>query len=417
MAFRNPIVAATRIIREAFQSGNYVEAVSGWRIDKNAKAQFENVNVTGALGATSISADTIQAATERGLLFADGTPVRNYVDRKPNSLIGMFEYNAGVNIENITSEIMILETSAYIAAGTQFEISAITQILGSIAGDNGVLLVRFTTDGSRPTTLSPAITFWPFPIAVASRFDTVIGSRNFYITSTNTTADRVWRFGLFVRRQGGTGTLTVLGTDAIRRPQLTIFETSPFRRVQGANGTDPDTKTTTSQTLTYPATWSQSYAGNGSKRDDTDGNTYAYQGYFSSTWNDQRSLVGFDYTKIQADLTGATNITCSVKIKCAHAGESNGLDVRLGTHSYTAEPATWDTVNVVERRLNSDNLGEGSSRTIDLGATIAGEFQTGASKGIAFGPTGDNAQALARYGYLFGAPSTSRPELVFTFDK
>ncbi len=418
MAFRNPIVAATRIIREAFQSSNFVEAVSGWSIDKTGKAQFENVNVTGNFGATAISADEIRPGLEGGLLFADGTEVRNYVDRKPNNLVACWEYNAGTDITSITAEQMILETSAVFIPSTSYELSANAQVMGSVANDAGMLIVRFTSDGTRPTATSTIIAVWPFNIPpVANRLETYQFDRQVYISNSNPHAGKLIRFGLFIRREAGTGAFTVFGSGGARRPQLSILENSPFLRFTGANGSDPDVAPTSRYTKTYPAVWSQTYAGNNSKRDDTNGNTYAYQGYFSSTWENQRSLVGFDYTKIQADLTGATIVSCYVTIKCAHAGESAGLDVRLGTHNYTLEPDVWSSTSVVERRIDSDNLGEGSSRKINLGTTIGGEFKSGASKGVAFGPTLDTSRVLARYGYLYGAPTTSKPVLEITFDK
>jgi hypothetical protein len=47
--FTNPLVAGTTLIRTAIHSPNYVQGVSGWTINKDGSAEFNNVTVRGAL--------------------------------------------------------------------------------------------------------------------------------------------------------------------------------------------------------------------------------------------------------------------------------------------------------------------------------------------------------------------------------
>lgn len=47
MAFDNPIVAGTKLIRDAIESPNYVSGSVGWSINKDGSAEFNNLIVRG----------------------------------------------------------------------------------------------------------------------------------------------------------------------------------------------------------------------------------------------------------------------------------------------------------------------------------------------------------------------------------
>jgi len=47
--FRNPIVAGLTLIRAAIRSNNYVAGISGWTINRDGSAEFNNVTIRGAL--------------------------------------------------------------------------------------------------------------------------------------------------------------------------------------------------------------------------------------------------------------------------------------------------------------------------------------------------------------------------------
>lgn len=47
MPFRNNIVAGTTLVRDSIHSPNYLAGISGWTIDKDGSAQFNNVTVRG----------------------------------------------------------------------------------------------------------------------------------------------------------------------------------------------------------------------------------------------------------------------------------------------------------------------------------------------------------------------------------
>jgi hypothetical protein len=61
MTFSNPIVGGTTLIRKAIKSPNYVAGVSGWTINVDGTAEFNNVTVRGDLLVTSTSGSSIHA--------------------------------------------------------------------------------------------------------------------------------------------------------------------------------------------------------------------------------------------------------------------------------------------------------------------------------------------------------------------
>lgn len=54
MAFSNPVVGGTTLIREAIESPNYVVGTSGWSINRDGSAEFNDVDIRGSLTVTGI---------------------------------------------------------------------------------------------------------------------------------------------------------------------------------------------------------------------------------------------------------------------------------------------------------------------------------------------------------------------------
>lgn len=67
MPFTNPLVAGTSLIRTAIHSPNYVAGVSGWSINKDGSAEFNNVTSRGTLivgGTLTDPAGSVRVQTE-----------------------------------------------------------------------------------------------------------------------------------------------------------------------------------------------------------------------------------------------------------------------------------------------------------------------------------------------------------------
>lgn len=81
MPFRDPIVAGTTLIRPAIQSPNFVHGVSGWTINRDGSAEFNNVIVRG----TVIASD-----------FQSTNYVANTTGFDINGITGLVQFNGSV---------------------------------------------------------------------------------------------------------------------------------------------------------------------------------------------------------------------------------------------------------------------------------------------------------------------------------
>jgi hypothetical protein len=178
----------------------------------------------------------------------------------------------------------------------------------------------------------------------------------------------------------------------------------------------PPTKPKPTETPKYTytkkwyATWSRSYEGNDSTRfDDSD---YMYQGQFSGSPGNQKSLAGFDYKNIMATLKGAEILEAHITVKNDHARWNKGLYAYLGTHNYSSKPSTWSSGSVAERRWNKW-VTEGGSVTISMGASVGRALRDGTAKGISIGPESDSDH----YGYFRGATQSGKPYITIKYRK
>lgn len=189
-----------------------------------------------------------------------------------------------------------------------------------------------------------------------------------------------------------------------------------------SSATDPSTShpypvpkpwTLTEYKKTYYAVWSRTYTGsNATRSGDPD---YMYQGasFESGDSNgNQRSLMGFNWSAIHADLLGASVTGMTISLYATHWWYYNGGTAYLGTHTYTTKPSTYNTSNGIERRWKQTRWRRNNWRTINAGAAAGVQFQNGAAKGIILG-WGDNDHET--YGYFHGAKMSHRPYITITF--
>lgn len=177
-------------------------------------------------------------------------------------------------------------------------------------------------------------------------------------------------------------------------------------------GSDGGTTPVQSYTKYYDSTWTGSYQGDGDRRY---ANGDMYQGQYSSTQGNQRSLIGFNYSQIQSDLSGATITGCWITLKNTHFYNNSGGTLVLGTHSYTALPSTWSGGSVNESRTTY-SWAKGAKSTQSIGVQYGQDFQSGAARGLAIGP-GDST-SLTYYSYWVGQNGGSnKPQLKITYTK
>lgn len=181
----------------------------------------------------------------------------------------------------------------------------------------------------------------------------------------------------------------------------------------GSNSATKTVKATTVQTYTktYPCIGSASYQQGGSMRS---GVSEAYQGYYSSTNGNQRSVLIFDWAQIAADLAGATITKTEIYLNALHWGPDSGGTAIIGTHTYTSVPASNpSTANADLDRVAWSTKTGGKWSTITN--AIGNGLKAGTSKGILLGP--GPSTALEYYGYFAGNGQTGEPQLRITYTK
>jgi hypothetical protein len=167
-------------------------------------------------------------------------------------------------------------------------------------------------------------------------------------------------------------------------------------------------------TKNYSATWSGTYRSNGDFSGST-GATMVQGDSGSDNWlNDGRSLCGFNYNQIINDTRGATIKACYITLYASHWYWNDGGTARIGTHNYTGRPNSWSTSRVNEQRVTSSNWPKPGKRKVSLGTTIGNEFKSGASKGIALGPTNGTK---TQYGKFNGNGQSNEPVLTIVYVK
>lgn len=176
----------------------------------------------------------------------------------------------------------------------------------------------------------------------------------------------------------------------------------------------PDTPIT-HQSL-YTATWSQTYQGSGAQRTDTRGEQFIVFGNEGNTYGTMRSLVGFNYAVIAADLAGSTIKSVALTMQNIHSEWPSGVEVFFGLHNVTSEPASWPASGDLPlRRVTSAHFGRPEVRTIALPMTFGQHLRAGTAKGLAIEAPTDSRDY---YGYAAGVGSGySPPQLVITYIK
>jgi hypothetical protein len=439
MAFPDPIVAGSKLVVPAIESVDFQnEGVTGWQINRDGTATFHNLNIFGDVGAGNIGGDI---GTFNDIVLPNYDSLDTTLDTITSDLSGRcvgFFQQTDVNIPLIgTTGVAVMNLDCFLQPNRIYTIHGVCRVQPSAvnASDQWQTLIRgFAGAGvAAPTGTTGGViaqhvgSLWQTGHLETSPFD-----------SKNIPIDTPLRLVLTVNRIAGTdtldtgpiaggGTVPVAGTAftysyRYAGAYLYVLDHGPSTNMPlfvGYNSTDtpppvtPPAPAPKTYTKTYYGSWSRTYDGDSATT--WDDSAYCYQGYYSSTRGNTRSLIGFDYAQIQSDTSGATINSCYLTVKGAHAYYNSGMLFEWGTHNYTAKPSTWNGANVNERRGSLANLAAGETAKISLGTGVGGEFKSGTSKGIAVGPAPSNS--LTYYGYIYGATQSGKPYLTITYTK
>lgn len=185
----------------------------------------------------------------------------------------------------------------------------------------------------------------------------------------------------------------------------------------------PDPITTKTYVDTFPATWSESYDGDGNIKPSQYTMGRLYQGRYGKHntidniqydpiyWGVQRSLIGFDTKKIQANLKGARIQKIELYLKNEHFWYAKGGRAAIISHSFASKPSRF---NYYPSTVVNAPFQKGQGKWVTLPDRLETLLKNGTISGFGLYY---NTQQLDYYGYFSGANSADRPILRVTYTK
>jgi hypothetical protein len=131
------------LIRQMIQSPNFVSGVSGWQINKDGSAQFNNLTIRGTFNGTDF---TINA---NGIFFYSGVPAAGNLILALTNSAGSDAfgnvYIQGITIGNASGVQVLIEIVSGVQAAIQFPTNATTELVAAnmTANNNGSGLLQF----------------------------------------------------------------------------------------------------------------------------------------------------------------------------------------------------------------------------------------------------------------------------------
>lgn len=163
----------------------------------------------------------------------------------------------------------------------------------------------------------------------------------------------------------------------------------------------------TTQTRTYSASWAATYQQDGDKRSDT---SDCYQGYYSGTNGNQKSLAGIGAQAV-GDWDGADITKVEVYLLTPHWNSAGGGTAVIGSYTGSSEPSSWPGSGVNTDRTRS-SFDRGQGKWVNITSWGAG-FASGSLRAIALGPGPSTSSEY--YGYAEGT-GADRPKIRITGD-
>jgi hypothetical protein len=423
MPFQNPIVAGQELRVAAIESDNYIRGIQGWAITRDGDAKFDSISATDTIGAGTVSAQAV-TLTHQDL-------ATEILDPLP---LGVVDYSSLVSGDRI-GDVGATETVAVIAKLGSVVVNRLYKIcvqghfqaFGTIAAIEAYdIRLRYTTDGTTPTTASPTLPGGTCRINLSPDH----GSDDFHHIAFYPPAASydLITVALTIQRAGGTGTGGIYQGAADRRLFIWMEDTGFYSSAQNAGTIQqvikaslagPDPVPTQTYTKTYPAIWSRSYDQDNGTRN-ADDTPDMHVGWTSNVHGNTKSLAGFDYASIRALLAGGSNIVVTGYFTPKYRTSADGFDVWVSTHDYTANPSIYDTARVDELQANIQNSVPNATYAVNLSAHAA-EFKAGTANGIGFGPGLGTESHYTGYIYGYDASNVNghdyRPTLKFTVTK
>lgn len=169
---------------------------------------------------------------------------------------------------------------------------------------------------------------------------------------------------------------------------------------------------------TWECTWTHSFGGaNSIKPNYLGGKSLMYQGRYGAPdsnnydWGRQKSMAGFDWRNIQAELAGARIEKVEIYLHNQHFWYFAGGRAFIGQHNSATAPNTFS-----QSKYGIANIafsGRGQAQWITLPNSFAEDLKAGRAKGFTLYR---NSDELSYYGYWYGKGSGWRqPKIRITY--
>lgn len=421
MAFSNPIIGGNdTIVRNAMQSEGFSldseDNITGWRIERDGAAYFTGVSVGNASYTIDDNGDASfndLTVNDSDITIGGRNLLADIIDPLPRGIfaLNLLPDDTGTNPSGGVGGLTLFGkiTLPEIDASRQYKVCGIARF--NIAANTEYVLMRCYVAIDADATTSDTLLFEvQIPNTNTASRDVAIPFTHCF--NNTTSPGQAMHFSFFFTGEDA-NSVNYQGTNYGRIWLEDAGVAVPY-------GTfDPGTPDTPPQqyTTTYDATWSASYSSSGS-RVAVDGEPQR-QGFYSSSQGNQRALIGFPYSTIQSDLSGATVTKCEVYLYYNHWYSFAGGTAVIGTHDNTTTanngPSTYPSGDVNADRVRVSGWGRNVGKWVSLGTTIGAEFTSGVSRGIAVGPGPSNSTEY--YGKFDGDNMTHEPQLRITYTK
>lgn len=432
MPFSDPILAGETLVRTAIASADYTVdndgAISGWRIARDGSAEFRNVTIGGTAytidNEGNAAVETLEVNTAITLA---GEDLAARLDALPRGCLAVGNSSDWTVDSASTSSTTSLLVARFdfgpLYDDRVYRYHLEYELVGTVAGDVFRTTIRYTTDGTNPATTSGILDGGEQRITIPA------GKR------VRVQVNSVWRpsapydvmkSAVVIARASGTGTALVELSDpntSLRASMEDVglrsiaTENAQLTQKSKASGV-PDPDPVSTYTKTYNATWSRSWTGSDSTYETNGTLAQGYNTYYTPNGN-MKSWIGFDYSQIQSDLTGATVKKVEVYLYFWHWYSAAGGTAVLGYHNSTATSApSYDASKDAVDEERVSGWGRNVGKWVDItssGLFTADGWRTGAHRGIVIGP--GPSTSTTYYGKAYGNTESNEPKLRITYEK
>jgi hypothetical protein len=367
MGFNNPIIGGGgALVYPSIHSPDYVPNVSGWAINKDGSAEFNDVIILGG-----------------GIQVEDGS----------GNTLAIIDSNG-----NITGQTISANTDFILPDGNSLYDLVLgmdnpdpwhnmTLINGNAAGSSGNAFPAYRQSNTENITYISGVVR-----LLATRSSNIFATlpSGYYNPNTQIQAS--------VGQSGGaasiapfvqcdtSGNLTIVNAPALTVQTDFVINATLMQDIPNNPTSGGGTGNKTKRTTTYvPTIWS--YYGNDatgspnglrSTANIYQGGETASGGTFNGTGY---GYADFSATSIQSDLTGATIDSCYVTVKCLHSWYDSGATVYMAQNAAGHKSGSSGAFSG-----NNWSIGEGQVKSFNPGNAYAANFQSGAADGLEFGP-------------------------------